>query len=278
MASAADIIKVAKAEVGYQEGRSGGHWNNRQKYSPAVPGLEWSQNQAWCATFVSWCALKSGNAELYPRTASCLTGVGWFKQRKRFSEYPAVGAQVFFGPSGGSHTGLVYDYDDTYVYTVEGNTNDSGSAEGDGVYLKKRVRRDDHVYGYGYPAFPEGIKSADPAYKAEAPKPTPKPTPPKAPAKPSVSLKHVVAAFRRDPGLSQGGTTYRAEALVVERALAAEGLLAAQWVDGSAGTKSVEAYARLQRRYGYSGKDADGIPGKSSLTRLGKAHGFTVKA
>ncbi|AXI77244.1 N-acetylmuramoyl-L-alanine amidase [Peterkaempfera bronchialis] len=94
----------------------------------------------------------------------------------------------------------------------------------------------------------------------------------------SVSLAHVVAAARKDPGAAQGHTTHRSEVLVVERALQAEGLLAAQWVDGSFGTKTVTAYAALQRRYGFSGADADGIPGRTSLTRLGAAHGFTVTA
>ncbi|MCY0946836.1 CHAP domain-containing protein [Streptomyces antarcticus] len=167
------IVGIARAEKGYQEGRKSGHWNNDQKYSNETPGLEWSDFQAWCATFVSWCALKAGLAALYPRTASCLTGVSWFKQRKQFSAYPAVGAQVFFGKNGGTHTGLVYDYDDTYVYTIEGNTNASGSPEGDGVYEKKHRRTDAYVYGYGYPAFAEGIKSADPAWKDKAPKPQP---------------------------------------------------------------------------------------------------------
>ncbi|MEH0579004.1 CHAP domain-containing protein [Streptomyces sp. B21-108] len=168
--TAADVLRVAKAEVGYHEGYSGGHWNNFQKYSPAVPGLEWSQNQAWCATFAAWCFQQAGMPkDSYPVTASCELGVAWWKKAGRFSEYPGIGAQVFFGAGGGSHTGLVYAYDDTYIYTVEGNTNDSGSAEGDGVYLKQRARRDDYVYGYGYPAYPGGIASADPNWKNPAP-------------------------------------------------------------------------------------------------------------
>ncbi|PKV83881.1 peptidoglycan-binding protein [Streptomyces sp. TLI_146] len=97
-----------------------------------------------------------------------------------------------------------------------------------------------------------------------------------APPKAKVSLAHVVAAARRDPGLPQGGTTYKAEVLVVERALRDEGLLSATWVDGSFGTKTKTAYAAWQRRCGYSGPDADGIPGRDSLTRLGARHGFTV--
>jgi len=109
------------------------------------------------------------------------------------------------------------------------------------------------------------------------------PTPPAAeiPSKPMVSVAHVAAAARRDPPAAQGHTTYKAGVLVVERALRAEGLLAASYVDGSFGTRTVEAYARWQRSPaggGYVGADADGIPGAASLKRLGAKHGFTVTA
>jgi peptidoglycan hydrolase-like protein with peptidoglycan-binding domain len=105
-------------------------------------------------------------------------------------------------------------------------------------------------------------------------------TPPKppTPAKPKVSVAHLVYAARHDPAAAQGHTTYRAEVLLVEKALHAEGLLATQYVDGSFGTRTVTAYAALQRRYGYAGVAADGIPGNASLSKLGNAHGFTVTA
>jgi LysM repeat protein len=88
--------------------------------------------------------------------------VSWFKSRKRWSSYPALGAQILFGPGGGSHVGVVIGYDRDYVYTVEGNTNVTGGSEGDGVWRKTRVRRDDNVYGYGYPNYSGGSVSADP--------------------------------------------------------------------------------------------------------------------
>ncbi|NUS26132.1 MAG: peptidoglycan-binding protein [Streptomyces sp.] len=93
-----------------------------------------------------------------------------------------------------------------------------------------------------------------------------------------VSLAHVVAAAKKDPAAPQGHTTYKAEVLVVERALKAEGLLAEQYVDGSFGSLTVNAYARWQRRLGYSGTAADGIPGMTSLKKLGAKHGFDVVA
>lgn len=187
--SARKIIDIAKAELGYHEGRSpDGDWNNRQKYSPAVPGLEWSQGQAWCATFVSWLALKAGHAGLYPRTASCDQAGAWFKSRRRWSEYPAVGAQVFYGtPSDLNHTGLVIAFDADTITTIEGNTNTIGSRQGDGVYQLVHQRRSPRIVGYGYPAFPEGIDSADPAWahsRPAAPKPATKP-PAKVPPKPA---------------------------------------------------------------------------------------------
>lgn len=106
---------------------------------------------------------------------------------------------------------------------------------------------------------------------AAAPKPKPKP-------KPVVDLSNVIKAARRDPGLRQGGTTHKADALLVEKALAAEGLLPARWVDGSFGTLTVKAYAAWQRKLGYRGTAADGIPGMASLKRLGAKHGWNVKA
>jgi hypothetical protein len=173
-ATAADVIGVAKAEAGYHEGYSGGHWNNIEKYAPQVPGLEWAQGQPWCAVFVSWCAMKAGASELFPRTASCDVAGAFYRHAGRWSDYPAIGAQVFYGSTSDlNHTGIVYAYDDTYVYTVEGNTNDDGSREGDGVYLKKRLRRDSNLVGYGYPEYADGIVSADPDYQPPPPAPMP---------------------------------------------------------------------------------------------------------
>ena len=108
-------------------------------------------------------------------------------------------------------------------------------------------------------------------------RPTPEPAPQPS-TKPKVSLAHVVYAAKHDPASTQGHTSYKSEVLLVEKALHAEGLLDAQGVDGSFGTKTISAYAALQRRYGYSGSAADVIPGKTCLTRLCDRHGFQVTA
>ncbi|MFE5828732.1 peptidoglycan-binding protein [Streptomyces sp. NPDC056508] len=112
-----------------------------------------------------------------------------------------------------------------------------------------------------------------------APKPsTPAPSTPPPAAKPVVDLSNLIAAARRDPDLKQGGTTHPADVKVVEAALKAEGLLAATYAgDGSFGSSTVSAYKAWQKRCGYTGSAADGIPGKASLEKLGRKYGFTVK-
>ncbi|MEU0084885.1 peptidoglycan-binding protein [Streptomyces sp. NPDC006274] len=94
--------------------------------------------------------------------------------------------------------------------------------------------------------------------------------------RPAVDLSQLVAAARRDPAKKGTPVSYGG-ARVVEQALAAEGLLDERYVDGHFGTATVTAYAAWQRSLGYRGRDADGIPGMTSLARLGAKHGFTVK-
>lgn len=150
----ASVLKLGESQLGYREGRTGTHWNNRQKYSLQVPGLAWSDGQPWCCTFANWLIGQAGVAvPAGAVTASCAAGAAAYKKAHRFTEYPIVGGQVFYGPKGGSHTGICVKWDDTHLWAIEGNTNTSGGAEGDGVYLKKRARRDAYVYGYGIPYY-----------------------------------------------------------------------------------------------------------------------------
>jgi hypothetical protein len=169
MLDAASAIHIARSQVGYHEARSAGHWNNNQKYSDQLPGFAWSDKQPWCDTFVQWCFWQTSIS--IPKgavSASCRISCDAYKKAGRFTEYPVIGGQVFYGPNGGTHTGLVYDYNDTQVMTVEGNTNTSGSAEGDGVYLKVRNRHDAYVFGYGIPYYQGKAVSADPKWNGKS--------------------------------------------------------------------------------------------------------------
>ncbi|MFD5873704.1 peptidoglycan-binding protein [Streptomyces sp. NPDC060322] len=103
---------------------------------------------------------------------------------------------------------------------------------------------------------------------------------PGAPAKPAakvVDLSQLLAAARTDPAKAGTPVSY-AGARIVEDALAAEGLLAKKYADGHFGTQTKTAYAAWQRRCGYSGAAADGLPGRASLDALARKYGFTVTA
>ncbi len=87
----------------------------------------------------------------------------------------------------------------------------------------------------------------------------------------AVDMEQVLLACQVDPPKAGTGTTPGAEAhvLAVEQALRAKGFLAAAQVDGHYGTATLDAYAAWQRSLGYSGLDANGVPGRTSLTQLG---------
>jgi hypothetical protein len=87
----------------------------------------------------------------------------------------------------------------------------------------------------------------------------------------TVDMELVLLACQVDPPKSGTGTTPGAQAhvLAVEQALRAKGLLAAAQTDGHYGTSTVDAYAAWQRSLGFEGLDANGVPGRTSLTQLG---------
>lgn len=96
-------------------------------------------------------------------------------------------------------------------------------------------------------------------------------------ALPTVDMEAVVKAAQIDPRRADSAITPGSgdSVLLVERALQAKGLLAASYADGHFGTRTIDAYAAWQRSLGYSGLDATGLPGPTSLTKLGEQR-FTV--
>jgi len=95
--------------------------------------------------------------------------------------------------------------------------------------------------------------------------------------RPVVDLSKLLAAAKADPPKKGTPISYEGTK-TVEAALVKEGLLAKALADGHFGTATRTAYAAWQRRCGWTGNDADGLPGKASLTKLGVRRGFTVTA
>ncbi|MEU7243412.1 peptidoglycan-binding domain-containing protein [Streptomyces sparsogenes] len=140
-----------------------------------------------------------------------------------------------------------------------------------GHYCHANVPGNDH--GDPGAISPAALFKAAPKGGSSSPAPS-KP----APSTPTVDLSNLIDAARRDPKAAQGKASHPADVKPVEAALKAEGLLSASYAaDGSFGSLTVAAYKAWQRRCGYSGSAADGIPGKASLEKLGAKHGFKVK-
>jgi hypothetical protein len=95
--------------------------------------------------------------------------------------------------------------------------------------------------------------------------------------RPSVNMAATVKAAQIDPRRADNTLTPGAKSsvLLVEKALQAKHLLAAKWVDGYFGTTTITAYTKYQKSLGYTGLDANGLPGKTSLAKLGAGR-FTV--
>ncbi|WP_405096907.1 peptidoglycan-binding domain-containing protein [Micromonospora sp. NBC_01412] len=94
---------------------------------------------------------------------------------------------------------------------------------------------------------------------------------------PQADMEALIKAAQIDPRRADTAITAGSKdsVLLVERALRDRGLLAATYVDGHFGTSTVSAYAAYQRSLGYSGLDATGLPGQTSLRLLGEQR-FTV--
>jgi hypothetical protein len=87
---------------------------------------------------------------------------------------------------------------------------------------------------------------------------------------PPISVSAVATAFQlqaQAPGVR-----------AIKLALQAEGLLTQFLKSDLVGQTTMAGYAAWQRRIGFSGPDADGVPGPKSLAVLGRRHGFTVTA
>lgn len=91
-----------------------------------------------------------------------------------------------------------------------------------------------------------------------------------------VDLSRLREAARNDPPRDDQDVTY-AQAKIVEQALVKERLLRPRYADGHFGRMTIRAYSRWQRRCGFRGHDADGLPGWTSLNKLGDKYDFRVR-
>lgn len=174
------VIEIAKSEVGYLEKASNMNLDsktgnagkmNYTKYArdlDNIPGFYNGKKQgfAWCDCFFDWLMVKAYGVENAKRLlcqpakslgAGCKYSMNYYKSKGQLYTSPKIGDQIFFKNSSGEicHTGLVYDVDKSYVYTIEGNTSTASGvvANGGGVCIKKYKLNFNRIAGYGRPKY-----------------------------------------------------------------------------------------------------------------------------
>ena len=167
----ADIVAVAKTQIGYHEGSLEGTTNssnNYTKYNVWNGKIEGGYRYAWCHAFVSWCANQAGiGTDIVPKTAGTSTGRSFFVNQGTYrqsaanggSYVPQAGDIIYYGSgSSPSHVGIVSDCDGSTVYTIEGNYSNK-------VGTRAINLSNSYIIGYGVPN-----------YKGVNPNPDPVPT------------------------------------------------------------------------------------------------------
>ena len=178
---ASTVINIAEGEVGYLEKKSNKSLDSKTANAGSANYTKYGRDMhelypsvmdfpaAWCDAFVDWCFQKAfgvsnakgllgGNFNDYTPSSAQL-----YKDKNAWGNAPRIGAQIFFKNNTRiNHTGLVYKFDDKYVYTIEGNTSGASGvvANGGGVCKKKYLRTNSRIAGYGYPNYdPEPVET-----------------------------------------------------------------------------------------------------------------------
>lgn len=128
------VIETYRAEIGVREATGNNDGHHVEKY---LASTNLGPGYAWCAAFVNWSNRHCG--VIGPQGAAW--SPSWFTKEK-LTHYPLPGDVfgLYYKSKGRiAHVGFVDDWSATKVRTVEGNTNDAGSREGDGVYVKYRI-------------------------------------------------------------------------------------------------------------------------------------------
>lgn len=130
-------LKIAIGQLGQKENPLGSNWGVPVKNYLASVGIGFPAS--WCMAFVYWCFDQVIKPNPLVKTGGVLAAWNAAKSNRVTDPQPGDIFIMDFG-KGLGHTGIVEKVDATFIYTVEGNSNDSGSREGIEVTRKQRPR------------------------------------------------------------------------------------------------------------------------------------------
>ena len=242
------FLNEAERQLGYQV-----RMNKASVYGELIG----YPDKAWSGSFIDVVARTVGlNLPSHVHTPAALS---YYFQRNMIHVRPQPGDIVFFAFSndeqqGMPHVGIVTDVthfgQHGMFQTIEGQTSNGtpkGSQANDGVFRRNRYVYD--VLAFARPNFSRTLKVAQ-----EDPDPGKLPT-------------NVVKSSVIVPGLKHPTYVVPVQ-LALSTAVGLKGAKRGEWDH-----KTVAAFANFQRRIGYMGSSANGIPDQASLERLANETG-----
>ncbi len=166
---ASELLRIARREIGYHEKQTNSGLDNKQENSGDGNWTKYARDLAkagyyngdkngyqWCDVFVDWCfwilsgksseAAQNIQCQSGPYGAGCWWSAKYYREAGRFDRTPQVGDQIFFGPEGDDHTGLVEWVSDKKIGTIEGNKYNQ-------VTVCSYSLDDPSIAGYGHPRY-----------------------------------------------------------------------------------------------------------------------------
>jgi hypothetical protein len=140
------VILTYESQIGVRE--KGNNSGTEVEMYLASAGL--AKGNPWCASFIQWSIMQCTDIKI--ESAGWVPS--WFPKKKLIFvrgqidlKPPQAGdlIGIWFADKGRlAHIGFFESESNDFTTSVEGNTNEAGSREGDGVYRKKRITRTIH--------------------------------------------------------------------------------------------------------------------------------------
>ncbi len=156
-----DYIQEAMLYAGAEEG-SNTHKKIIDGYNahkPLAQGYEVQYDDDWCATFVSYVAIRETMTDFIPTECGCQRQIGLWQDLGRWEEndtyLPLPGDIIYYdwdvrtlGDSTGwaDHVGIVIGTHGPFIKVIEGNKDDA-------VGYRYIIRWDPRIRGYGLPDY-----------------------------------------------------------------------------------------------------------------------------
>ena len=138
-------------EVGTQEATGR---NDGARVEEYLRSVNLGPGHPWCAAFPHWAARQCGR--IFEPAREFAMAARWHRQEQRVWERkgwspdtagwhpvsrPGDHLAIYYRKLGRiGHTAVIIGEDEKYFKTVEGNTNAEGSRDGNGVYIRRRLK------------------------------------------------------------------------------------------------------------------------------------------